>query len=135
MNGSELKDLRNRARLTQKDVAEKIGFLYQSYQRYENCKDNEVNINPQYYKTLGDLYNLPVGAFIPRSSGGNTAVPDNGSTSIAAAGDMSNTATAGRKLTALEEQVLSLKTLYDPKELLLNEYAEKLLKIKRIHES
>ena len=136
MNGNEIRALREQARLTQKAVADKIGISPQSYQRFEHCGEKEAKINPSYYAALADLYSITRDSFIPRStvpSGGNTATADNGSVAVAAGGNVSNMVSQKRKLTPLEEQVLPLKDLYDPNELLYREYAAKLLEFQRIH--
>ena len=133
MTGNELRELRERAGLRQKDVAEKLGISYQSYQRYEKRGEDEVVINPTYYSILADLFNLVIDSFIPRSN--QTATSNNGSIAINSGGDVGDTTThAGQKKYSPKAiQALELMADYDANEKLLTEYIEKLLRIKQIH--
>lgn len=55
MNGKELKILREKAQLTQKELSEKIGTLHPRISDWENGKRK---ISAAYLKILNDFFNL-----------------------------------------------------------------------------
>jgi transcriptional regulator with XRE-family HTH domain len=136
MTGNELKRRRESLNLRQSDVADKLGISYQSYQRYERYKGEEALIPATYYAGLADIFNVAIDAFIPRASNTsiNSRAKGSGATAISAGENVNTTESSGPRLTPKESQALMLKKTYDPGEILLTEYIEKLLKIKAIHD-
>nr|DAH30465.1 MAG TPA: hypothetical protein [Caudoviricetes sp.] len=58
---SKLKERREELHLTQKEIAEKVGITYQSYQRYERCSilpnvQIALKIAKALYITVEELY-------------------------------------------------------------------------------